>query len=185
MLTLVLQILLLLFLLLYILFTIVFVIFLIITPFLSAPFITTRTSILREIKKALAMRDGDILYDLGCGDGKVLSYCIGRSLTSKGVGIEINIFPYLLAVLCTRSSNIRIRFENIFKTSLHDATHIYLYISPKALVTLETKIQKECKKGTRIVSCDFQFPNLTSDEVITLENTGQVLGKKLYVYTLK
>ena len=152
---------------------------------LDVPFITTRTALLQEINKALKLREDSVLYDLGCGNGKILNYCLDQNRTVCGVGVERNILPYLLAKIKLYKSNAVVRFENIFTTDIHDATHLYLYLYPGVVDRLLPKIQKECKKGTRIVSCDFQFSKMVPDEVITIKDSGQKLGKKLFVYVLK
>lgn len=163
----------------------VFVVFLFSTLILDAPFITTRSGLLFQINKALALQEGSVLYDLGCGDGKILKYCLRHSKGVRAVGIEQNVFPYILAKWNLRNSNAQVSFQNIFKADMSNATHIYLYLYPKVMNTLFPKILKECKSGTRIVSCDFYFSKLEPDEVIEIDYQNHKLGKKLYVYIVK
>jgi hypothetical protein len=163
----------------------IFVIFLFSTPLLDAPFVTTRSALLKEIKQALALKEGSVLYDLGCGDGKILKYCLEQSKGVRAVGVEQNVFPYLLAKWNLRKQNAEVLFKNIFNTDIRSATHIYLYLFPKMMERLLPKILKECKKGTRIVSCDFYFSKLEPDEIIHLDHKNHKLGKKLYVYVIK
>src|SRR5882672_3890423 len=79
------------------LFSLCFLVFLFVSMFLDAPFLRTRKEILEQIFQALQLKDGSILYDLGCGDGRVLGYCASKDKGIHGVGVEKNFLPYFLA----------------------------------------------------------------------------------------
>ncbi len=165
--------------------SVVFLSFLFVSLFLDAPFIPTRKAVLETIDKALAINDKSVLYELGCGDGRVLEYCLANHSGAHGVGVEINFLPYILAKWRLRNSNGNVVFKNILTVNLQEATHIYLYLFPLIVEKVKKKIYTECKKGTRIVSCDFPFKDIEPDEVIEIKNSHRKLGKKLYVYTIK
>lgn len=129
------------------------------------------------------MKDGDTLYDIGCGKGALLAHTISHTKNTHGVGIEINPFAFLLAKIKTRNLPIKIVREDFFHTSLSNATHIYCYLLPSFVKKIEQKIVAECAPGTRIVVCDFGFETLSPIETISLKEHG-ALTKKLYVYQL-
>ncbi len=62
-----------------------------------------------------------------------------------------------------------------------DATHIYCYLSSRALKKLSLKFNKECKPGTRIVTCGFLLPGWNAIEHSTLSRSGE-LNQDLHVY---
>ena len=99
--------------------------------------------------------------------------------------MEANFIPFILAKITLRKSNSRVYIKNLLKTDLCNATHLYLYLFPEIMEKLWLKINHECKKGARVVSCDFEFKDIAPDETIILENTKYQLGKKLYVYIVK
>src|ERR1044072_5321981 len=63
----------------------------------QAPFVPTRKSILPDIVRALELKENSILYDLGCGDGRILQSAIKLTPQAKGIGIDHDWFPIMLA----------------------------------------------------------------------------------------
>lgn len=149
-----------------------------------APFISTRTAVVHRALELLDIRDGSVVYDLGCGDGHVLRSLIVSNPEKKirGVGIEWSLWPYFLARWKNKRLPISIIRENFFNIRLEDATHIYVFLYPEALAKLEPVILAQCKKGTIIVSCDFMFPTLVPEKVVECTHGKYQLGRKLAVY---
>lgn len=152
--------------------------------FLSAPFVPMRKVTLGAIVEALSLAEGSVLYDLGCGDGRVLIEAVKRVPHIQAIGLEQGVIPYLVAKYRTRNLPVEIRFENIFHVDLAHATHVFLYLSKDATQTLYTKIKKECKPGTKIVTCDFTIQDIVPEKIVTLPESKSNLSKALYVYTL-
>lgn len=161
------------------------VIFSINTFFVDAPFVPVRQRVLVNIIKALKLKPGSVIYDLGCGDARVLVEAIKSTDSIKAIGIEKHLMVYLWTKWKTRHTKIKLHFGDIYNLPISDATHIYLYLYPEILDNLLPKIKKECKPGTHIVSCDFTFKDLTPDEIIDLPIMEDRLCKKLNVYVLK
>ncbi len=151
-----------------------------------APFISTRSNILADIVSLLQLQDGSVVYDLGCGDGRVLREAVQRNpgKNIRGVGIESSVWPYILARWKSRGLSIIIRPENLYTANFQDATHLYLYLFPHVLKDIEPLILAQCKAGTRIVSCDFQFPSLKPERVVEIPHGKYQLGRKLFVYEI-
>ncbi len=151
---------------------------------LNAPFIPIPKKIVKDVVTHLHLQNDSILYDLGCGDGRILLETSTHCPGIKCVGIERAFFPYLLAKFKTRHiPTIEIRRENIFNTTISDATHVFMYLWPGMPDKILPLLEKKCKPGTRVISCDFECMYRPATETITLhENT--VRGKKLFVYTL-
>ncbi len=153
----------------------------------DAPFISIPKGINKEIIKSLNPKNDSIIYDLGCGDGQILIEVSRFNPTVKCVGIEIGFIPYLLAKINTNKyRNIEIRRENIFKSNFGEATHIFLYLYADVIDKLLPKILNQCKKGTRLVSCDFKFSNLEPKEVIDIRglSKNKDRGKYLFIYEI-
>ena len=153
--------------------------------FTDAPFVPVKKRVLEIIIDTLKLSPNSVLYDLGCGDARVLLKANESFKKIKKIGVEKNSVVYLWAKWLTRNTNTKIYCEDANKTQLKNATHIYLYLLPKIMEKLQSKIINECKPGTRIVSCDFKFTNLTPDEIINLPASKDKMCNKLYVYTLK
>lgn len=148
----------------------------------DVPFIPVKARAVKQIVSALQLKAGDVLYDLGSGDGRVLIEAIENNPGVIGVGVENGLVPFIISRLRTRKMPIRIHFQNIFKADMSKATHIYFFLSTTLLAKLEKKIYQECKVGTRIVSCDFQFAHSKPVEIISLVPSKDKLSHSLYVY---
>ncbi len=173
--------------LLFILFIIFFfaVLFLMTPLFSRVPFIPVRKNVLDDIISSLKLSNQSVLYDLGCGDGRILFYASKIFPSIKSIGIERAPFPYLCAKAIkalSGSKEVSIVYGNMFKKDLSHATHIFMYLFPEVVDRLLPKFEKELKSGTRIVSCDFPFSKRQPNQVIELLATKHQLNKKLYIY---
>lgn len=151
----------------------------------NAPFVPIPNGIEDEIINSLDLKEDSNIYDLGCGDARVLIKAVQRQPHIKAVGVEKAFLPYFLAKFFTRKyKNIEIKREDFFKTDIHEASHIFLYLYPKVINKLINNITKQCKTGTVIVSCDFELANITPAKMIDLKNNNSQRGKKLLVYII-
>ena len=150
----------------------------------DAPFVPIPNGISKEIIKNLNLNNQSVFYDLGCGDGRILIDVVNSSPNIKAVGIEKAFLPYFLAKIKTRRfENIEIKRGDIFKENLSSTTDIFLYLYPQVLDRLLPNLESQCKKGTKIISCDFEFKGKKPTKIINL-NTNSRRGKKLFVYNL-
>jgi 16S rRNA A1518/A1519 N6-dimethyltransferase RsmA/KsgA/DIM1 with predicted DNA glycosylase/AP lyase activity len=98
----------------------------------------------------------DVLYDLGSGDGRILEEAAKRGI--RVVGIEQNPILNWIARRRTRDfKNVRIIQGDIFKEKINEATIIVAYLSQTVTRKLQKKIEKEVKKGTKIILIDHKF----------------------------
>jgi trans-aconitate methyltransferase len=125
-----------------------------------------------------------VLYDLGCGDGKVLRFLSDIFPEAEYIGVERNLFPFYLGLF--RKTISRKKFlilnKNFFNLDFVNATHIFVYLHPDILVSLSSYLDKKLSSGTRLVSLDYPFPNHNPAEIIKLKNNSSKLGKRLYIY---
>lgn len=155
-------------------------------PFFSLiPFVPVRKESLSEIISALELKNRSVLYDLGCGDGRILFAAAKRNPHISCIGIEIAPFPFLLAKIkkiLSASKNIQILYGDFRKISVSPASHVFVYLLPEALNDLLPKFEKELKSGSKVVSCDFRFSKREPNKVLEIKSTEQQKNKKLYVY---
>ena len=172
---------------LFILIALTFLAFFKITEILStnAPFIPTSNEVIDNIIENLQLAKNSVLYDLGCGDARIIKRASELKPDIHAVGIEIAFVPYFLAKFSTRKyKQIEIIRENIFKADISNATHIFLYLYPKAVNKLINNIKIQCVSGTRIISCDFEIKSCKPINVVDLKNKHSKLCKKLFIYIL-
>lgn len=142
------------------------------------------TDVLPSIVKAIDVQSGEMVYDLGCGDGKVLLACQVQASNAKFIGVERSWLPYFIAKYKSRKSagNIELIRKSFFKVDLSKADKVFVYLFPALMNDLLPKLQKELKSGAKVVSCDFTFTKKEPKEVIDLKRDPKLLGQKLIIY---
>ncbi|MBC7802826.1 MAG: class I SAM-dependent methyltransferase [Candidatus Parcubacteria bacterium] len=105
-----------------------------------------------------AVRAGDMVYDLGCGDGRIV-ITAARDFGARGVGIDIDPLRIEEANRAARwagvSSSVRFAVQDLLQTDFSDATVVALYLFPELNAKLLPKFRAELKPGTRVVSHQF------------------------------
>lgn len=125
---------------------------------------------------------GDVLYDLGSGDGRIPITAAQKYNVTRATGIEIN--PERISEaqrnLKTAGVGDRVRFRNedLFEADFSDATVITLYLLPALNVKLLPKLLKEVKPGTRVVSHAFAMGDWKP------EQTLDIGGRSVYFWTI-
>jgi SAM-dependent methyltransferase len=149
----------------------------------DVPFVETPSKYLTEITEALHIGPGDIVYDLGSGDGRVVLHLARQFPEVKVVGIERN--PLLCAysnIKARRLANATFVRADIFDTDFSDATRIYAYLMTKPLNDLYT--QNKFAK-VRLVSRAFKLAGRNADAIVELTKKPGVHGEHLlHVYDL-
>lgn len=148
-------------------FAIVFLVSLLYSAFVYVPFVPTPLSVVRKMVDAAEIADGQRIYDLGCGDGRLLIEASkGKKVIAKG--FEINPFVYFLGKLRVLFSHqkVQIHKKNFERESLHDADVIFCYLFPHIMQKLSVKFQNELRKGARIVSYCFPLKGRNPKKII-------------------
>ena len=133
----------------------------------NAPVVTTPKGMLPPIYEALEIRDGQTVYDLGCGDGRLLAFCAARYPNAKFIGIDSNFLVCWLARFNSRNlNNVTIIRQNFFDSDLRDGDRIYAYLFPKVMANLLSKFEKELKPNSKLVSCGFYFTHKEAESIL-------------------
>ncbi|MBS4021317.1 MAG: class I SAM-dependent methyltransferase [Dethiobacter sp.] len=115
----------------------------------------TPMHIVNQMLEMANFREGETLFDLGAGDGRVIIKA-ASTYPIKAVGVEIDPFKCFLLKLRVRlkglGGRVRIINKDFFKTDLSAADVVFLYLSPVAHQRLSEKIIKELRNGARVVS---------------------------------
>jgi tRNA G37 N-methylase Trm5 len=133
-------------------------------------FVPTPREVVDKMLELAGVKAGDVVYDLGCGDGRIVVTAAKRH-GARGVGMEID--PELVR---ESRENVRkngvedlvtIEQADIFQADLSGATVITLYLLPDLNVRLMPRL-KALRPGTRIVSHDFDMKGARPKEVVTV-----------------
>lgn len=124
----------------------------------------------RKMLETACVTESDIVYDLGCGDGRLLRTA-ARLHGARGVGIEIDPFRFVWAWLMTLATGnlgkVRIRFGNFFNIVIEDATVVVLFLYGPTNDRLKRKFMRELKPGTRVVSYIWRFSGWEPEKILT------------------
>jgi SAM-dependent methyltransferase len=124
------------------------------------PYVLTSPVLVGHMLRIARVRAGDVVYDLGCGDGRIVIEA-ARRFGTRGVGIDIN--PQAIAV--ARQNAVAAGVDRIvtftegdlFDADIAEATVVMLYLFAEMNLRLKPKLFRELPDGARVVSHDFDF----------------------------
>jgi precorrin-6B methylase 2 len=135
-------------------------------------FVPTPQDVVDAMLEVGKVRKGDVLYDLGSGDGRIPITAAQKYDIARGVGIDINPERVREANENRLKAGVadRVSFLNadLFEADLSDATVITLYLLPALNLKLLPKLLKEVKPGTRIVSHAFDMGTWKPEQTLEL-----------------
>jgi SAM-dependent methyltransferase len=133
----------------------------------GAPFVPTPFNAAEAMIKAAQLKEGQKVYDIGCGDGRLV-HLATKHHNVEGTGFEISPAIYLLAKVRQFfwRSKAKIKFRNFKYQDLSDADVVFCYLLPDTLKKLEKKLFGELKQGAKIVSYSFPIAGWQEKEKI-------------------
>jgi SAM-dependent methyltransferase len=145
----------------------------------GAPWVPTPRAVVRRMLSLAAVRPGEVVYDLGCGDARVL-VAAARRFGARGVGVEIDVSRFLWSLARIAASGLwgRVRLVrgDLFRQDLREADVVVTYLLQDTNDRLQTKLLQELRPGARVVSNTFTFPGL--------ELAGSDEEYRLYLYRI-
>ncbi len=142
----------------------------------------TPLKIVRGMLELVKISPQDIVYDLGCGDGRILFMAVEEFGAQKAVGYEIrrDLCEDFQKEIQRRNLQKRISVikGNLLDADISEASVITLYLFPTANEILRPKLEKETRCGVRVISHDYPIETwqITEQEVCA--------GGKLYLYII-
>jgi ribosomal protein L11 methylase PrmA len=137
--------------------------------------------------KLADVKSSDIVYDLGCGDGRIV-IAAAKEYGSHGVGIDINPVRIAEAKENTKKAGVEnlVRFEenDLFDADIHEATVVTLFLLNSVNEKLRPKLLKDLKPGTRVVSNTFGMGDWKPDKEMNVGDPveGFSLSHKLFLW---
>ena len=145
-------------------------------------FVPTPHEVVDAMLKVAKVGKGDVLYDLGSGDGRIPITAAQKHGIARGIGIDINPERIKEANDNLRKAGVgdRVRFVNadLFETDLSEATVVTLYLLSTLNLKLLPKLLKELKPGTRVVSHAFDMGTWKPEQTLS------VGGRNVYYWTI-
>ena len=143
--------------------------------------ISTGNDAIKKVLQNIDFKKAKKFYDLGAGNGKVISYVSNHYPDLKCTGIEYNIAAYCCAKIRNIFLKQKVNYQmgDFFKININDADVVYAYLFPGLMDRLESKFARELKKGTLVISN--AFPIKSKEPKIIIQGESGALNT-LYIY---
>ena len=150
---------------------------------LDVPYVPTPQSVVDKMLDLAQVGKKDVLYDLGCGDGRIV-VTAAKERGARGTGIDLDPARIAEAKENAKRAGVedraRFRVGDLFETDFSEATVVTLYLLPTINAKLRPQLWKQLKVGTRVVSHAFDMgPEWPP------EKTADVEGRKIYYWTIR
>lgn len=140
----------------------------------DVPFVPTPPEVVDEMLRLVGLKSGDVLYDLGCGDGRIVIAAAQRH-GIKALGIDID--PVRIgesnenAAKAGLAGKVRFIQQDLFEADFRDATVVTMYLLTSVNLRLRPKLLAELKPGTRLVSHSFDMGDWRPDKSTLVETS--------------
>ena len=150
----------------------------------DVPYVPTPQVVVDEMLKLANVTKGDVVYDLGCGDGRLVITAVQKFGAARGVGVDIDPQRIKESNDNAKAAGVTDRttfvVQDLFQTDFKDASVVTLYLLPEVNLKLRPKLLSDLKPGTRVVSHAFDMGDWKPEKAITVADGGQ----RLYLWTI-
>jgi SAM-dependent methyltransferase len=147
----------------------------------DVPFVPTSQALVVEMLKLANVTKADTVYDLGCGDGRIV-ITAAKQFGAHGVGVDINPERIQEANENARRAGVadKVKFieGDLFTADIRPATVVTLYLLPSVNLKLRPRLLGDLKPGTRVVSHSFDMDGWKPDKAVKAE------GAQLYLWVI-
>ncbi len=151
-----------------------------------APFVPTPMSVVEKMLDLAQVDKDDVLFDLGCGDGRIV-IAAAKKYGTRGVGIDIDpkrIEESMRAAKAAGVENlVEFRVQDVMRADFSRATVVTLYLLPESNELLRPLLDDQLKPGAYVVSHNYSIPGWEKKEVACL-TVKDAAGEEhsIYVY---
>ncbi|WP_114782789.1 class I SAM-dependent methyltransferase [Botryobacter ruber] len=150
-------------------------------PKLDVPYVPTSRAVVDAMLKLANVTQDDVLYDLGCGDGRIV-ITAAKKYGATGTGVDIDPQRIHEANENARTEEVtdKVKFVegNLFEMDLSDATVVTMYLLPSVNLKLRPRLLEQLKPGTRIVSHAFDMGDWEPEQTVLVN------GSTIYLWTI-
>jgi uncharacterized protein (TIGR03000 family) len=151
-------------------------------------FVPTPQAVVNRMLRLGGVGKGDVVYDLGCGDGRIVITAVAKFGARRGVGVDID--PERIAESRDNArkagvtDKVEFRQQDVMKVNdLSSATVVMLYMGDDLNLQLRPILLKNLRPGSRIVSHRFTMGDWKPDRTVTMVWRGEKY--KLHLWTIK
>jgi len=150
-----------------------------------APYYPTPETIVEKMLQLGGLKAGERMFDLGSGDGRIVIMAAQR-FHADSTGIEFDKDLWKQSTARIKSLGLqktaRIILGDILKQDVSPADLVTVYLLPASNDKVRPMLEKQLKKGVRVVAHDFEIAGWTPEKVETVEDDGEGRSHTLYLY---
>ena len=152
------------------------------------PYVPTPQKVVDEMLKLAAVKEGDVVYDLGCGDGRIVVTAVVKYKAKRGFGLDLNPERIKDSVETAKKNGVEklVKFEQgdvLRIADVSEANVVTLYLLPEVNLRLAPMLKKTLKPGSRVVSHDFHMGDWKPDKKVeVIDEDG--LHHDVYLWTI-
>jgi protein-L-isoaspartate O-methyltransferase len=149
-----------------------------------APFYPTPEMVVARMLELGELKPGEKMFDLGSGDGRIVIMAAQRfHADATGVELDKNLVRQSMDKIRKLGlENARIVNGDLLKQDYSFADLVTVYLLPLSNDKVQPLLDRELKKGARVVAHDFEFRGWSADRVETIDDDGEGRSHKLYLY---
>ena len=143
----------------------------------------TPLGVVDTLVSAANVGDKDVVYDLGCGDGRFLVAAARRGAIGVGFDLNFNLVEWAAANALAERVNARVSFEvrDLFTVNMSPASVVTLYLLPELNLKLRPKLWRELAVGSRVVSNAFDMGDWAPDRTFEVPTRF----RRAFLWTIK
>ncbi|ADV65584.1 protein-lysine N-methyltransferase [Desulfurococcus mucosus] len=149
------------------------------------PYVPTPYPVVREMLRLAGAGEGDVVYDLGCGDGRILIVAVKEFNVRKAVGVERDSERIKEARRRISEEGIEDRAivvqGDFFEVDISEATIVTLFLLTSVNEMLRPKLERELRNGARVVSHEFRIPGWKHEKTAEVKDENN-LTHIIYLY---
>jgi protein-L-isoaspartate O-methyltransferase len=150
-----------------------------------APYYPTPEAIVEKMLRFGEVKPGEKVYDLGSGDGRIVIMA-AKKFKANAVGVEFDDGLWKQSSERIRklglTANARIIHGDLLLQDYSDADLLTVYLLPMSNDKVTPILEKQLKKGTRIVAHDFEFSAWKPEKIQDIDDDGDGRSHRLFLY---
>ncbi len=126
----------------------------------GAPYVPTKDYKIKIMMEMAAIQPGEMVYDLGSGDGRLVRLAARAGADAHGFEINplLNLWGLLLNWGSGTGGRAHLHWRNLYSVDWSKPDVVFIYLFPRPMALLEKRLRARLKRGARVVVSAFPFP---------------------------